>query len=145
MARSCMHLWQSCSPLLINWYTKLAAQCADNAHFCLQHTGMRWRYQSMHTVKWHFYLYNWYHFEAINFFVTHIIQLYLPNRILSPHKLICPSTTWLNQGNTSLSRHCQARCGSSFIYIYHMFIILNMQISSVSHVFDGCMASHSLF
>ena len=36
--------------------------------------------------------YNWYNFEAINFFSTHTIQLYLPTSIVVSSKLICTCT-----------------------------------------------------
>ena len=68
----------------------------------LQQTGMGWSYKSMHTVRWKFYLYNWYNFEAI--YITgiilkqlisfmHILFNYIcQNRIFVSSKLICPST-----------------------------------------------------
>ena len=66
MVGSYMHLWQSFSLCPINWFIQSVAQYADNANFTTDEYEMK------------FYLYNWYNLEAINFFFTNIIQLYLP-------------------------------------------------------------------
>ena len=94
MARSYMHLWQWFSPCPINWFIQSAAQYTDPAQTMpiLQQTSMRWSYQSMHAVRWMFYLYNWYNFEAINLFLHILFNYFCQNCIFVSSKLICPST-----------------------------------------------------
>ena len=101
-----MYLWQSFSPRLIDWYTKLAAQYSNNTNITT-YGYMRWRYQSMYTVR--LYLYNWYNFKAIYFFFTHIIQCICQNAYFCfiNWYVLLGFTNW-TQPNTNTSNEKEA-------------------------------------